>query len=178
MVNLFSFGCHVTDQACVRTYASTDCTGRVGETIKRKGGVSQVCLGKPLSFILAVHNMVNWQLSKQDSHWPVSHGHIEGSCVNSWRWRDLFGSCPLTSCFTRSQSMLIWEHRKTDNAHINWTSMLWSINSCQNRVSADQYHLSVSRAQVSTHRSQVFFFKLSASKLLIFKWLQAQVQFF
>ena len=41
--------------------------------------------------------------------------------------------------------------------HTYWTSMLWSIDSCQNRVSADQYHLTVSRAQVSTHRGQVFF---------------------
>ena len=45
MVNLFSFGCHV------RTYASTGCTGGVGETIKRKGGVSQACLSKSTSFI-------------------------------------------------------------------------------------------------------------------------------
>ena len=37
------------------------------------------------------------------------------------------------------------------------TSMLSSIDSCQNRVSADQYHLAVSRAQVSTHRGRVFF---------------------
>ena len=88
-----------------RTYASTDCTGRVGETIKRKGGVSQACLGKSTSFTLAIHNMVNWQLSKQDSHCPVSHWRIEGSCVNSSRWLDLFGSCPLTSCLTRSRSM-------------------------------------------------------------------------
>ena len=58
----------LTERTYGRTYASTDCTGRVGETIKRKGGVSQVCLGKPISFILAIHNMVNWQLSKQDSH--------------------------------------------------------------------------------------------------------------
>ena len=35
--------------------------------------------------------------------------------------------------------------------------MVWSIDSCQNKVSADQYHLTVSRAQVSTHRGQVFF---------------------
>ena len=55
MFNLFLFGCHVTK----RTYASTDCTGRVGETIKRKGGVSQACLGKSTSFILDIHNMVN-----------------------------------------------------------------------------------------------------------------------
>ena len=51
MVNLFSLGCHVSDRTYVRTYASTDCTGRVGETIKRKGGVSQACLGKSPSFI-------------------------------------------------------------------------------------------------------------------------------
>ena len=79
-----------------RTYASTDCTGGVGETIKRKGGVSQACLAKSTSFTLDIHNMVNWQLSKQNSHWPVSHDHIAGSCVNSL-WRDLFGSCSLTS---------------------------------------------------------------------------------
>ena len=35
--------------------------------------------------------------------------------------------------------------------------MLWSIDSCQNRVSADRYHLTVSRALVSTHGSRVFF---------------------
>ena len=45
------------------------------------------------------------------------------------------------------------------------TSMLWSImdniygsiGSCQNKVSADQYHLAVSQAQVSTHRGRVLF---------------------
>ena len=87
-----------------RTYASTDCTGGVGETIKGKGGVSQACLGKS-------------------------------------------------------------------------TSMLWSIDSFQNRVSADKYHLTVSRAQVSTNRDQVFFcsyrwqvtsFQIIAGSSLIF----------
>ena len=61
--------------------------------------------------------------------------------------------------------------------HTYWTSMLWSIDSCQNRVSADQYHLTVSRAQVSTHRGQVFFevirwqgtgFQMIAGSSLIF----------
>ena len=55
--------------------------------------------------------------------------------------------------------------------------MLWSIDRCQNKVSADQYHLSVSRAQVSTHRGQVFFevirwqgtgFQMIAGSSLIF----------
>ena len=35
--------------------------------------------------------------------------------------------------------------------------MLWSIDSCQYRASADQYHLTISQAQVSTHWGQVFF---------------------
>ena len=39
----------------------------------------------------------------------------------------------------------------------NCTSMLRSIDSCQHRVSPDQYHLTVPRAQVSTHRGWVFF---------------------
>ena len=55
--------------------------------------------------------------------------------------------------------------------------MFWSIDSCQNRVSADQYHLTVSRAQVLTHRRQVFFevirwqvtsFQMIAGSSLIF----------
>jgi len=38
-----------------------------------------------------------------------------------------------------------------------WTSMLWSIDICQNKVSADQYHVTISRAQVySSSRSRVF----------------------
>ena len=35
--------------------------------------------------------------------------------------------------------------------------MLWSIDSCQNRISVDQYHLTVPRAEVLTHRDRVFF---------------------
>ena len=54
------------------------------------------------------------------------------------------------------------------------TSMLSSIDSCQNRVSADQYHLTVSRAQVSNHQGRVYFLKLSADNSLVFKWSQAQ----
>ena len=42
--------------------------------------------------------------------------------------------------------------------------MLWSIDSCQNRVFSDQYNLTVPRAQVSTHRGRVFL-KLAADKL-------------
>ena len=58
------------------------------------------------------------------------------------------------------------------------TSMLWSIDSCQNKVSADQYHLTVWRAQVSTHRGRVLFevirwqvtsFQMIASSILFFK---------
>ena len=59
----------------------------------------------------------------------------------------------------------------------NCTSMLWSIDSCQNRISADQYHLTVPRAQVSTHRGRVFF-EVIRWQITSFKWSQAQVYFF
>ena len=56
--------------------------------------------------------------------------------------------------------------------------MLWSIDICQNRESTDQYHLTVSGAQVSTHGDQVFFevicrqvtsFQMIAGSSLFFK---------
>ena len=81
------------------------------------------------------------------------------------------------------ESCLLWQLKLAEfwvGAQENWyTSMLWSIDSCQNKVSADQYHLTVSRAQVSTHRGRVFFevirwqfirFQMIAdSRLLFFK---------
>ena len=57
--------------------------------------------------------------------------------------------------------------------------MLWSIDSCQNRVSADQYDMTLLRAQVLTHPGNVFFevlrcqvtsFQLIAGSTL--QWLQ------
>ena len=56
-----------------------------------------------------------------------------------------------------------------------WTAMLWSIDSCQIRVSADQYHSTVSRVQVSPIEVTCFL-KFSRDKLLIFNWSQAQLQ--
>ena len=69
---------------------------------------------------------------------------------------------------------------KTDSLSMLWSIMdniHLSIDSCQSKISADQYHLTVSRAQVSTHRGRVLFLKLSADKLLVFKWSQVQVYF-
>ena len=47
--------------------------------------------------------------------------------------------------------------------------MLWSMETCQNKVSADQYHVIILQAQVkSQSRSSVFFFKLITNQVLIF----------
>ena len=89
MVNLFSFGCHVTDRAYVRTYASTDCTGR-GDYQKEGKGVSGV----------------------------------------SWQTHILY-----------------------------WPFTIWSIDSCQNRIATDQYHIAISGAHVSTHQGDVIYLK-------------------
>ena len=47
----------------------------------------------------------------------------------------------------------------------NCTSMLRSIDSCENRVSADQYHLTVPRAQVQTHRGRAQFMRQVYARL-------------
>ena len=49
--------------------------------------------------------------------------------------------------------------------------MLWSIDTCQNKVSADQYHVTISRAQVGPYRGQLFFFKLTANQGLVVDWI-------
>ena len=49
-----------------------------------------------------------------------------------------------------------------------WTSMLWSIDTCQNKVSADQFHVTISRAQVY-NSSRASFFKLTADHMLVFR---------
>ena len=54
--------------------------------------------------------------------------------------------------------------------------MLWSIDSCQNRVSADQYRLTVSRLRCRPIKVE-YLFKLFADNLLVFKWSQAQILF-
>ena len=46
--------------------------------------------------------------------------------------------------------------------------MLRSSDTCQNKVSADQYHVSTSRAQVNSSSKSSVFLKLTADQLLIF----------
>ena len=90
--------------------------------------------------------------------WPVNHLTRSRSMLNLL----------LSSKFESTGKLIM---------HTYWTSMLWTIDSCQNRVSADQDHLTVSRAHVSTHWGQVFFevirwqvtsFQMIAGSSLIF----------
>ena len=57
--------------------------------------------------------------------------------------------------------------------------MLWSTESCQNMVSPDQYHVTISLSQVlSSSRAHVFL-KLTADQVLVFAWIvgSSQVNF-
>ena len=42
---------------------------------------------------------------------------------------------------------------------LHWTFTIWSIDSCQNKIATDQYHMTISRAHVSTHRGDVIYLK-------------------
>ena len=56
--------------------------------------------------------------------------------------------------------------------------MLWSIDTFQSKVSADQYHVAISRAQVGPYRGQLFFFffKLTADPGLVVDWIAGSSQ--
>ena len=54
--------------------------------------------------------------------------------------------------------------------------MLWSIDTSQNKVSADQYHVTISRAQVRPYRGKLFFFKLTADPGLVVDWISGSSQ--
>ena len=61
-----------------------------------------------------------------------------------------------------------------------FTSLLLDIDvtindTCQNKVSADQYHVTISRAQVCS--SSRFFFKLTADQVLVFDWIVGSCHF-
>ena len=82
----------------------------------------------------------------------------------------------LTVLLDRDQSSISYFLASFAPVHTYWTTMLWSVDSCQNRVSADQYHLTVSRAQVPIEvkyfleviRWQVNSFQMIAGSSLIF----------
>ena len=57
-----------------------------------------------------------------------------------------------------------------------WTSMLWSIDTCQNKVSAEQYHVTISRAQVYSSSRLRGFLKLTADQMLFSIGLRAHVR--
>ena len=71
--------------------------------------------------------------------WPV---HITGSSL------ELIQEAILHLTLQLVYSIHLWY----------WKSMLWSIDTCQNKVSADQYHVTISWAQVRPYRGQLFFF--------------------
>ena len=49
--------------------------------------------------------------------------------------------------------------------------MLWSIDSCQNKVFTDQYHVTISLAQVLSSSRLHVFLKLTADQRLVFVWI-------
>ena len=46
--------------------------------------------------------------------------------------------------------------------------MLWAIDTCKNKVSADQYHVTISRAQVHNSSRSRGFLTLTADQMLVF----------
>ena len=56
-----------------------------------------------------------------------------------------------------------------------WTSMLWSIDTCQNKVSADHINGHVILVKFTAHRGQVFFWSWPLTKCWFFDWISCLV---
>ena len=54
--------------------------------------------------------------------------------------------------------------------------MFCSIDTCQNKVSADQYHMTISRAQAYSSPRSFVFLKLTTDQVLIFYWIAGSIQ--
>ena len=51
---------------------------------------------------------------------------------------------------------------------------VWSTDTCQNKVSADQYHVTILRAQVNSSSRSSVFLKLTTDQVLLF-WLDCRL---
>jgi len=54
--------------------------------------------------------------------------------------------------------------------------MSWSIDTCQNKVSADQCHMTISQAQVQSSSGSHVSLKLTADQMLVFGWIAGSCQ--
>ena len=52
-----------------------------------------------------------------------------------------------------------------------WISKLWSIDTCQNKVSADQFHVTISQAQVCSSSRSSIFWSWPLTKCWFFDWI-------
>ena len=82
-----------SDWPSVRTYASTDCKGGVEETLNRKEGVSQACLGRSTSCIL---DSQNGQLTTVKTGYPLT--------IITWPYRWLMCQLIEVTWFIRNLS--------------------------------------------------------------------------
>ena len=55
-------------------------------------------------------------------------------------------------------------------------SLLCSIDTCQNKLSSDQYQVTISRAQVYNSLRSHVFLKLTADQVLVYDWIVGSCQ--
>ena len=61
---------------------------------------------------------------------------------------------------------------------LHWPFTIWSIDSCQNRIATDQYHIAISRAHVSTHQGDVIYFEAVRGPVVLLDRDQCSISYF
>ena len=101
-----NFGDHMT--VCLPDHPSVLTVGEPTLNVNLLGSVGA------WNLILYIHIVVNWQLSKQSIHWPVSHDHIAGSDVN-----------PSRLCVFLSSLLTSYEFLTDHRLRLKWMSIYY-----------------------------------------------------
>ena len=114
---------------------------------------------------------VNWQLSRQDTHWLVSHDHVAGSDVVSEDVYLLKDGAAQNGSQRKYTGQLV--HAAYIFAIWYWRSILWSIDSCQNKVSPVSHdRIAGSSVELTDF---MCFFKFPAVQVTNFRWTAGSI---
>ena len=106
--------------------------------------------------------------------------HILASGIAHGRVRTTAATATTESCKMAAILQIIgWQRHAALVYHVllwHWTSMLWSIDNCENKVSADQYPVTISRAQVYNSLKSRVFWSWPLTKCWFFDWMAGVCQ--
>ena len=106
------------------------------------------------SFIISIVDKLQCKVIHSQPYYMATIVRALIGCLFQWPG--------ITSQVSKAYTICVFKHETWW-----WTSMLWSIDRCQKRLSADQCHMTAQRAERDYSSRWRAFIKLSADQLLV-----------